>query len=127
MGREEGTMGGKLWPGERVLTDTSATLVGSWGNANWVNAAGMLYVTNRRLIFEPIGLSFQDRTAIPFDDVASVRPRNFLWIIPDGLEVLTRDGVRYRFKVWSRDHLIDLILAQMKKSSTAPSQPGADE
>src|SRR5262249_24227503 len=86
MGWQEEPMESGLWPGGRVLTDASATLVGGWRNVNWVNVGGLIHITNRRLIFEPVGFSLQtDSMTIPLDHIAVVRPRNTLWIIPDGM------------------------------------------
>ena len=111
-----------------MLTDASATLVGGWRKVNWVNVGGLIYLTNRRLIFEPVGVSLRtDSTTIPLGSIAVVRPRNSLWLIPDALEIETRDGVRYHFKVWSRARLIDLIQAQTNKPPTGPLLPGAGD
>jgi hypothetical protein len=115
----------ELWRGERVLAETSGSMIGGWGNSNWVNVGGLLYVTNRRVIFDPVAFPFQaSRTSIPLDEIAAVRPRNSLWFIPDSLEITTRDGVRYRFKVWSRDRIIDLIQGRTEEPPSGPSRPG---
>jgi hypothetical protein len=126
-----------LWPGERGLAEASATLYGGWRNVNRMNVSGLLYVTNRRLIFEPVGFSLQTGcTAIPFENIAVVRPRNSLWVIPDGMEIETRDGSRYHFKVWSRDRLIGMIQGCLsgavrelnespaRRTNTPPAKPG---
>jgi hypothetical protein len=121
-------MKSKLRSGERVLIEESATLVGGLRNVNWLNVGGLIYITNRRLIFEPVGWPFQtDSTTIPLDSIAVVRPRNTLWLIPDSMEIETRAGARYHFKVWSRDRLIDLIEAQMKNPPPAPPLPEAGD
>jgi GRAM domain len=118
-------MNSKLRSGERVLSEESATLVGGLRNVNWVNVSGLIYITNRRLIFEPVGWPFKtDSTTIPLDSIAVVRPRNSLWFIPDSMEIETRDGDRYHFKVWSRDRLIDMIETQMNNPPPAPLLPG---
>jgi len=93
-----------------VLASESATLFGGRKNVNRLNVTGLLHITNRRLLFEPVGFSLQPgSTTIPLENIAVVRPRNSLWLIRDGLEIETHDGLRYHFKVWSRDRLIDLI------------------
>jgi hypothetical protein len=103
-------MESELWPGERVLASESATLFGGRRNVNWINVTGPLHITNRRLLFEPVGFSIQPgSTTILLENIAVVRPRNSLWLIPDGMEIETHDGLRYHFKVWSRGRLIDLI------------------
>jgi hypothetical protein len=102
-----------------------------------MTVSGLIYITNLRLIFEPLGFSLQTGSAtIPFENIAVVRPRNSLWVIPDGMEIETRDGSRYHFKVWSRDRLIDMIQHCMsgavpehiesptRRTNTPPAKPG---
>ncbi|HVS38996.1 MAG TPA: PH domain-containing protein [Gemmataceae bacterium] len=90
-----------LLDGEEVLATEQA---------NHGSGGGWLYVTNRRVIFEPNALSFGSRVReIPLEDIDDVGPHNLLGIIPDGMEIWTRDGKRHRFVVWGRRRLIDMI------------------
>jgi GRAM domain len=94
-----------LMDGERLLAEELANLF-----RGWEGVGGRLYITNRRLRFEAHALNIQrGATDIPWEDIADVRPRNNLWIIPNGMEIETRDGVCYRFVVWGRKRLIDMI------------------
>jgi hypothetical protein len=98
-------MNTKLWPGERVLTDAMGSLF-----RGWESVGGQIYITSRRLIFESHALNIQrGTTEITLENIAVARPRNTLWLIPNGMEIETRDGVRYRFVVWARARLIDMI------------------
>ena len=98
-------MNTELWPGEQVLADEMGSLF-----RGWESVGGRIYVTNRRVIFESHGLNLQrGTTEIPLENIVEARRRNTLFIIPNGMEIETRDGVRYRFVVWTRARLIDMI------------------
>ena len=91
--------------GEELLADKMANLF-----RGWEGVGGRLYVTNRRVIFESHFLNIRHGvTVLPLTEIEDVRPRNNLWVIPNGMEIETRDGVRYRFVTWGRDRLIDMI------------------
>jgi hypothetical protein len=101
--------------------------------ANLGSAGGHLYVTDRRLIFEPHGLNFRrGATEIPLDDIEDVRPCNTLWLVPNGLEVRLRGGKRRRFVVWNRQALMELIYYQLnsprpgggERRPPPPARPG---
>ena len=95
----------KLMDGERLLAGEMANLF-----RGWESVGGRLYVTNRRVIFEPHFLNFRRRvTEMPLTEIEEVRPRNTLGLIPNGMEVETCEGVRYQFVVWGRERIIDMI------------------
>lgn len=95
----------ELLDGEQLLADGLANLF-----RGWEGVGGRLYVTNRRVIFESHMVNIRRGvTEIPLADIEEVRPRNNLWVIPNGMEIETRDGIRYRFVVWGRKQIIDMI------------------
>ena len=95
----------ELLDGEDLLADEMANLF-----RGWEGVGGRLYVTDRRVIFESHFLNIRRGvTVIALADIDDVRPRNNLWVVPNGLEIETCDGVRFRFVTWGRDRLIDMI------------------
>jgi hypothetical protein len=134
----------ELWFGELLLAEKLANLFRSSESFG-----GMIYVTNRRVIFEshgtigqiwniisvvvrlasapilasgprrghgenpradePAARATRGTTEIPLENIADVRPRNNLWIISNGMQIETFDGVRYRFVIWDRAQIIDMI------------------
>ncbi len=95
----------ELLDGERLLADEMANLF-----RGWESVGGRLYVTNRRVIFESHFLNIRrGATEIPLGHIEDVVPRNNLGFIPNGMEIRTRDGSRYRFVTWGRRRLIDMI------------------
>jgi hypothetical protein len=124
----------QLGRGERLVEEALANLF-----RGWEGVGGRLLITDRRLWFESHALNFQRGvTEIPIEEIADVRTRNTLGFIPNGMEVETHDGVRYRFVVWGRDRLIDLIRQLVDEhavrggaaarggaeGTAAPAQPG---
>ena len=98
-------MKSELLDGEELLAEAMANLF-----RGWEGVGGRLYVTNRHVIFESHFINFQRGvTEIPLDEIDDARPRNNLGFIPNGMEILTREGTRYRFVVWGRKRLIDMI------------------
>src|SRR5688572_23488408 len=64
---------------------------------------GKLFLTSRRLVFRPHRVNVQaEERAWPIDDVVDAQPTNTLWIVPNGLLVLLRDGRREKFVVEDR-------------------------
>jgi hypothetical protein len=88
-----------------VLTDEMGSLF-----RGWESVGGRIYVTNRRVIFESHGLNIQrGNTEIPLEEIVEARRRNTLFIISNGMEIETREGRLYRFVVWTRARVIDMI------------------
>ncbi len=113
----------ELLPGERVLADEMGSLF-----RGWESVGGRIYVTNRRVIFESHGLNLQrGNTEIPLEEIVEARRRNTLFIVPNGMEIETRDGTRYRFVVWTRARLIDMIAVcktgKLWERDEPPAQP----
>lgn len=76
----------------------------------WESVGGRLSVTDRRIRFESHAWNVQvGPSEIRFDEIASVRPCNTFWVIPNGLRVETSGGKVYRFVVCGPDRLARLI------------------
>ena len=70
---------------------------------------GLLYVTDRRLLFETPSRSGSGEVLL--QDVTAARPWNLLGLLPLGVAVMTRDGRRHTLRVRGRRPLIALIAA----------------
>lgn len=90
---------------EQVYFDVAANLF------KGVEAVGgKLKITNKRLIFTAHSLNIQGGTTeILIDQITEVKKRNTLGIVPNGMSVICKDGVEYKFVVWNRSKLIDFI------------------
>lgn len=90
---------------EAIVADVAANLF-----RGIEGVGGRLKITTRRVLFEPHAINIQRNPAeIPMPDIAEVRTRNTLGIIPNGVLIRTRAGVEYKFVVWGRERLIRLI------------------
>jgi hypothetical protein len=99
----------ELREGEQILADVGANLF-----RGIEGVGGRLLVTNRRLLFRAHAINLQTMPAeIPIDQIAEVSPQNSLGIIPNGMVVTLDSGVQYKFVVWGRDRLMQLIREHM--------------
>jgi len=94
-------------PGERVVREGPANhfrrleAVGGW-----------LYLTNQRLVFKSHRLNIQrHQLSLPLDRIATARPSMTAWVIPNGLQVLTKDGRGERFVVEGRGEWVAALTA----------------
>lgn len=72
---------------------------------------GKLQLTNRRLIFRSHALNVQTHEeSYLLADIASVRTRNTLGIVPNGLAVIFNDGREERFVLYGRKKWMQEIL-----------------
>ena len=94
-----------LEEGEALRAEVPANLF-----RGWEAVGGRLSITDRRIRFESHRWNGQvGPTEVRLDQVASVRPRNNFWIIPNGLRVEAKDGRSYQFVVWRPRHLASVI------------------
>jgi hypothetical protein len=101
----------ELDPGESLFASAPANLF-----RGWEGVGGVLYITDRRIRFESHRWNGRTGpTEIPLDVVTAVRPANNLGLIPNGMLVETEEGKSYRFVVWGRRRLIDLIRTGMAR------------
>ncbi|RKP57995.1 hypothetical protein D7Z26_00325 [Cohnella endophytica] len=78
---------------------------------------GKIDVTNERVIFKPHGFNVQTKPLeLNIQDIVSIEKRNTLLLVPNGMKIRLNDGQEYKFVVWNRAKLIDLIM-KLKKSS----------
>lgn len=71
---------------------------------------GKLKITDTRLIFKSHAFNVQTGTTeILIEQIREVRKRNNLWIVPNGISVITKIGVEYKFVLWNRNKIIDFI------------------
>lgn len=75
---------------------------------------GKLKITDRRLIFESHDFNIQTGTTeILIEQIAEVKKRNTLGIVPNGISVITKDESGYKFVLWNRSKIIDFINIRM--------------
>jgi len=92
-----------LMPGESIVREGLANL-----QRGIETVGGKLYLTTKRLIFEPHAFNIQRSVlVIPLEEVRELRPcwtrfLNLLPVTPNSLAVMTTDGGEYRFVVWRR-------------------------
>ncbi|TMR22797.1 hypothetical protein ETD86_10230 [Nonomuraea turkmeniaca] len=85
-------------PGESVLHKGVANL---WAGPEAVG--GRLWLTSRVLVFRSHAVNVQTGVwAWPLEEIVSTAPVNTLGIVPNGLEVVLRNGERVRFVVRKR-------------------------
>lgn len=71
---------------------------------------GRLKLTDRRLLFKSHNINIQTGTTeILIEQIAEVKKRNTLGIVPNGISIVTKDGAKYKFVLWRRSKIIDFI------------------
>jgi len=97
---------------EEILADKVANLI------RGIEAVGgRLKITSRRVIFESHKINLQTMPAeILMSDILEVQKRNTLGLVPNGLLIRTKAGVEYKFVVWGRENLINIIESRINKS-----------
>jgi len=77
---------------------------------------GRIIVTNQRLLFEAHRVNLQSGPLdIPLREIADVVPSRTLGVVPNGMVVHCRSGQQYRFVVWGRKRIIELIEQQRSR------------
>lgn len=75
---------------------------------------GRLQITSRRIIFRAHRFNLQIMPSeIPLDNIADVSPSNTMGFVPNGLRIVLKSGIEYKFVVWGREGLINIIRANM--------------
>jgi hypothetical protein len=99
----------ELYPNEQILADVGANMF------RGIEAVGgRMKITDKRIIFEPHAVNLQKMVAeIPLSQVTDVTPHNTLMIVPNGILVRLKSGVKYKFVVRGRERLIDIIRQHM--------------
>lgn len=71
---------------------------------------GTLTLTNMRLHFRPHAFSvLGGELSIALRDIARVDPGNSLWVIPNQIVVVGRNGTRHKLVVWARDEWMQRV------------------
>ena len=71
---------------------------------------GKLKITENKLIFQSHAINIQTGTTeVLIKQIAKVKKRNTLGIIPNGMSVITVDGTEYKFVLWNRSKIIYFI------------------
>ena len=110
-----------LLTNEQVLHHTVANLF-----RGIMSVGGQLRVTNYRLLFDAHAINIRyEAIEISLAIVAEARPRNTLFVVPNGMLVRTLNGTDYKFVVWGRRGLIDLInsLAEQARNGNHRAGP----
>jgi hypothetical protein len=103
-------LGAGVGLGEAVLHSGPANL---WRSVEPV--AGELRLTTARLCFRPHGFGFQGgELSVPLGEIARVELASSLWVIPNQIVVVRRDGRAHKLVVWGRDEWITRIRHAMK-------------
>lgn len=89
-------------------------------NANMIrgleSVGGRLHFESHRMVFRPHLINIQrGGTVVPYADIASVRKRNTLGLVPNGLLVTTKDGDEYKLVVWNRSKIIAFLDEQARR------------
>jgi hypothetical protein len=85
---------------------------------NGLTSMGKLSVYSDRLEFAPGAVNIMDQaTVIPMDDITSVSVTNVAFVVPNGIQIITRSGREYILipKAWEKTQIIDLINAQLTR------------
>jgi len=71
---------------------------------------GRLTITNERLLFNPHMINIQtEPVEINMADIIGVEKRNTMGLVPNGIKITNRYGSEFKFVVYKRAQLIDLI------------------
>ncbi len=112
----------------RAIDEEETILAPGRPTSNGVGRIGAAFSTSpaSRLVFLSHGLNLQNAdVVIPLATIACVKRARTLGIIPNAFQVLTADGMRYRFTVFSPKGWIDAI--QTACSSNQPAgKPGGN-
>jgi hypothetical protein len=79
---------------------------------------GRLDVTNERVIFRPHSLNIQTKVLeIDLKEIVKVEKRNTMFVVPNGMKIGVTGGKEYKFVVWGRTKLIEIIHNVKSKAS----------
>ncbi|MFC4411618.1 GRAM domain-containing protein [Chungangia koreensis] len=88
---------------ETVLFNVSANL-----KKGIETVGGKLKITDDEIIFTPHKLNVQSApVTINIGEINRIEKRNNLFIVPNGMSVIVKDGTEYKFVVNKRDKLVD--------------------
>ncbi|MCR8656692.1 GRAM domain-containing protein [Paenibacillus endoradicis] len=80
------------------------------------SVGGRLKISDRSVLFASHALNIQQgSTEIKIDQITSIKKRNTLGIVPNGILITTRDEVQYKFVVWNRQEIIEFINKRLSR------------
>ena len=95
----------KLLPGEEILKEGK---LNHWKGIE--NVRGMLYLTNRRLIFISGSFALQPHDMyLLLEELVEVKKYWTMYIAPNGFYVLKTDGKKEKFQSWKRKGWVEAI------------------
>ncbi|QMV44836.1 hypothetical protein FPL14_01515 [Cohnella cholangitidis] len=81
------------------------------------SVGGRLSITNERLVFEPHAINIQSNILeLNVQDIVKVEKRNNLLVVPNGMKLTTGDGKEYKFVIWNRSKIIELLNQTIKQA-----------
>ena len=79
------------------------------------SVGGKLYLLNNTLEFKSHGFNVQNHNlVINLKDIEQAETYNLLWIVPNGLKIILKNGQTEKFVVNNRTKWIEKILAEIK-------------
>lgn len=71
---------------------------------------GRLHFEEQQMVFKSHAFNIQTGdTTIVYTDIAQVHPRNTMGLVPNGISVIVKNGVEYRFVVWNRKEIMAFL------------------
>lgn len=76
-----------------------------------------------KLHFDETGMSFHSHsfniqkgdTRIEYHDIIRLKKRNTLGLVPNGISVITRDGIEHKFVIYHRTSVIAYLTSKMQE------------
>jgi len=71
---------------------------------------GRIIITNERIIFNPHSFNIQTEPLVIYiSSIEKIEKRSTLKLIPNGIKIITNTGQEYKFVVYKRSKLIELL------------------
>ena len=77
----------------------------------WIEAVGgKIYFHEDRLVFKSHAFNIQrGEKEIKYKDITEAKIRMTMFIIPNGMEIITKDGFSHKFVLYGRDKVIEFL------------------
>lgn len=77
---------------------------------------GKIYFDGHGFTFKPHALNIQTgNTRIEYENISAIQKSNTLGIVPNGMLVFTKDGVKHRFVINNRKKVIEFLESRCSK------------
>ena len=74
---------------------------------------GKILFESDKLIFNSHTLNMQTgSTVIEYSQIRDVRKRSTMGLVPNGILIVTKDGMEYKFVVFNRSKIIEFLLSK---------------